>query len=167
MAILYAPNLFHHLHVGDWLSSFPAARIHAPDGLSAKRPDLRIDRLHGADVEGSAFASLLTEIPIEGFRLRESVLLHRPSGTLLVADLVHNIGTPEHLWTRIYTTAMGFYGRVAMSRMIRWLGFSDRAAARRSLDRVLALDFESLVVGHGEPIRADAKELLTAAFSWL
>ena len=62
---------------------------------------------------------------------------------------------------------MGFYDRVALSRMIRWAAFSDRAAARRSLDEVLAQPFDRLIVGHGAPLAAGGRDALAAAFSWL
>jgi hypothetical protein len=62
---------------------------------------------------------------------------------------------------------MGFYDRVAVSRMIRWAAFSDRAAARRSLDELLALPFDRLIVGHGAPLAACAREALAAAYAWL
>jgi hypothetical protein len=163
---LYAPNLLHHLWIGEWSARYPSARVHAPAGLSRKRPDLRIDRTHGAAPE-PAFAGVLDEVRIGGFRLAESVLVHRPGGTLIVADLVHNIGRPPHPWTRLYAGTMGFYGRVALSRMIRWAGVSDRAALRRTLDDLLALPFDRLVVGHGSPLASGAKEALAAAYAWL
>ena len=166
VAHLYAPNLYHHLWIGDWASAFPTARVHAPDGLSRKQPSLRIDRVHGS-VPEPAFVGLLDEHHIDGFRLGESVLLYRPARTLVVTDLVQNVGRPEQTWARLYTRAMGFHDRVALSRVIRWTSFSDRAAARRSLDAVLALDFARIVVGHGQPIESGAKAALTAAFSWL
>jgi hypothetical protein len=174
VAHLYAPNLFHHLWLGDWAAAFPTARVHAPVGLEKKRRDLRIDRFHGrfpgrsdgGDPE-PAFAGVLDELPIAGFRLVETALLHRPSNTLVVADLVHNIGRPPGRWTRFYTNTMGFYDRVALSRFIRWAGFSDRAAARRSVDAVLALPFDRLTVGHGAPLAAGGREALRAAYTWL
>lgn len=166
VAHLYSPNLYHHLRIGDWSAAFPSARLHAPPGLSRKRPDLRIDRVHGAAAE-PAFAGVVDELRIEGFRLEESVLFYRPARTLVVADLVHNIGRPRHLWTQVYTRTMGFYDRVALSRMIRWTAFSDRAAARRSLDELLALPFERLIVGHGAPIATGGREGIAAAYGWL
>jgi hypothetical protein len=51
--------------------------------------------------------------------------------------------------------------------MIRWAGFSDRAAARRSLDALLALPFDRLVVGHGAPLATGAQAALAAAYEWL
>jgi len=166
VAHLYAPNLFHHLMIGEWAAAFPLARLHAPAVLAKKRGDLRIDRVHGSAPE-PAFAGAVDEVRIEGFRLEESVILHRPSRTLIVADLVHNVGRPQDSWTKFYARTMGFYDRVAVSRVIRWTAFTDRAAARRSLNKLLALPFEGMIVGHGKPLTAGAREALAAAYAWL
>lgn len=72
---------------------------------------------------------IVDELHVDGCRLDETVLVHRPSRTLVVADLVHNVGRPDGAWARTYTRAMGFYDRVALSRMLRWAAFSDRAVA--------------------------------------
>lgn len=168
VAHLYAPNTYHHRWIGEWASAFPAARLHAPAGLRKKRSDLRIDRLHGPGAEPEpAFAGCIDELPIAGCRLEESVLVYRPAQTLMVADLVHNLGRPQHRWTAAYARAMGFYDRVALSRMLRWAAFPDQAAARRSVDALLALPFERIIVGHGAPITQAAKQSLAAAYEWL
>ena len=86
--------LYHHLYAGQWADAFPDARVHAPKGLTKKRPDLEVHRIHGSETE-PRFSGSVKEIPIEGFRLRESVLFHRATGTLVVADLVHNVGRPK------------------------------------------------------------------------
>jgi len=166
IAHLYAPNLYHHLWIGEWAAAFPSARLHAPARLARKRRDLRIDRAHGAAPE-PAFAGVVDELRIDGFRLEESVLVYRPARTLVVADLVHNVGRPRHRWTRFYAQTMGFYDRVALSRMIRWASFSDRSAARRSLDELLARPFDRLVVGHGAPLAHGGRQALAAAYAWL
>lgn len=163
---LYAPNLYHHGWIAEWASAYPSARIHAPAGLAAKQRELRIDRAHDLEPE-PAFEGILDEQRIEGFRLHETVLLYRPARTLIVADLVHDVGRPTHAWTKTYTKAMGFYDRVALSRMLRWTAFSDRKRARQSVDALLARDFDQIIVGHGEPIAFGAREALEAAYRWL
>jgi hypothetical protein len=165
VAHLYAPNTFHHQWLGEWAAAFPAARVHAPHELAAKRPDLRIDRFH--DQGGTAGFDGVDEVPIRGFRLRETVLVYRPGATAIVTDLVHNIGRPDHAWTRLYTKAMGFYDRAALSRVLRWTSFDDRRAARQSVDALLEHAFEALIVGHGAPIAVDARAVLAAAIAWL
>jgi hypothetical protein len=165
VAHLYAPNTYHHTWIGEWADAFPSARVHAPAGLAKKRRDLRIDRPHASaaepDFEG------VEELRIDGFRLEETVLFHAPTGTLIVADLVHHVGRPQHAWTKLYTRMMGFHDRVALSRAIRWTAFSDREAARRSLDEVLARPFDRLIVGHGTPLERGGKQALASAFEWL
>lgn len=168
VAHLYAPNLYHHRWVGEWSAAFPAARLHAPSGLAQKRPDLAIHRFHDTAPEPEpAFAGIIDELGIRGFRLQESVLIYRPAQTLVVADLVHHIGRPQHRWTAFYAQTMGFYDRVALSRMLRWAAFSDRLAARRSLDELLQRPFERIILGHGSPLITRAKESLAAAYAWL
>jgi hypothetical protein len=106
-------------------------------------------------------------LTIDGFRLEETVLIYHPARTLIVADLVHNIGRPRHCWTKFYTTLMGFYDRAAISRMLRWFAFSDRAAARHSIDELLTRPFDRLIVGHGTPLTSGAHEAIADAFAWL
>jgi hypothetical protein len=163
---LYAPNLFHHLGLREWAEAFPLARVHAPAGLSKKRPDLRTDRVHDSTPE-AAFGGVVTELQIDGLRLDECALFYRPARALIVADLVHNIGRPDDGWTKFYTKSMGFYDRVALSRAIRWTAFSDRAAARRSIDSLLAFPFERVIVGHGAPVVSGARDAVASAFDWL
>jgi len=165
VAHIYAPNLFHHMWLDEWIAAYPAARVHAPASLAKKHRGLRIDRPHGAPEP--AFAGVVDELHIDGFRLDESVLVHRPSRTLLVADLVHNVGRPQHAWTRIYAKMNGFHDRVALSRMIRWTAFPDHRATRRSLDALLALEFDRMIVGHGDPLTSGAREAIAAAYAWL
>jgi hypothetical protein len=166
VAHLYAPNLFHHRWMSEWTAAYPAARLHAPPGLAKKRPDLRIDRIHGRSAE-PGFSGSIDEIPIDGFRLRETALVYRPARTLVVADLLHNVGRPSHPWSATYTRAMGFYDRAALSRVIRWTGFDNRPAARRSIEALLAHPFDRIVVGHGAPVTVSAHETFALAYGWL
>jgi len=163
---IYSPNLFHHLYVAEWLEAYPTAKFHAPKNLAKKRPDLQIHKTHEEGAEPS-WDGIVDVFPIRGFRLEESVLLYRPTGTLIVADLVHNVGQPKGAWTVFYTKMMGFYDRVAMSRMIRWLSFSDKKAVRQSIDSILQQPIKGLIVGHGLPLESGGKEAIQEAFSWL
>jgi hypothetical protein len=163
---LYVPNTFHHRWMGAWSRAFPSAQVHAPAELAVKRPDLRIDRQHDRS-DAFDFGGAITEVPIRGFRLRETALVYHPGRTAVVTDLVHNIGRPTHAWTKFYTRVMGFYDRVALSRVLRWSAFDDKGAARSSIDALLGHPFEGLVVGHGAPIPDLGREALARATAWL
>jgi hypothetical protein len=162
---LYAPNTFHHLWIGDWAREFRDACVHAPAALRKKRPDLRVDRAHDIDSPG-ALRESFDEVHVDGFALEESLLVHRASSMLVVADLVHNVGRPADKWTTFYSKAMGFYDRVAISRIIRWTAFSNTAATRKSIDRLADCNFERMVMGHGAPVDHDAREVVLAAYEW-
>lgn len=164
---LYAPNTYHHMWIGEWAQTFPEAQVHAPAGLKSKRPDLRIDRVHGVEPLPEIFDGLLAEMPVKGFMPEESVLYHRPSRTLAVADLIQNVGRPTHAWTKLYTRAMGFYDRAALSRILRWAAFSDKSRARQSVDKLLEFPIEKIIVGHGSPIIEDSRRVLASAYKWL
>ena len=166
VAHIYAPNTYHHTWAAQWAEAFPEACVHGPRALSNKRKDLRIDRHHDHDALGELGRDF-EEIHVDGFALEETVLVHKATGTLFVADLVHNIGRPSHWWTVAYSKAMGFYDRVAISRMIRLGAFNDRAAARDSIDRLRASSFDRLVVGHGDPMPEGAHAAIEQAYAWL
>lgn len=158
-----APNLFHHLHVAPWLSAWPEAELIANPELAGKRPDLRIARRLDAPLP---FADTLAPVAISGTLLGETVFVHRPSRTLVSADLIENFGTSDHLYTRVYLKASGLEHRAALSRVLR-PAFRDRPAARRSLDALLSMDFDRVVLAHGEVIEGGGPDALREAYRWL
>jgi hypothetical protein len=163
---LVAPNLHHHLYVGEWQKRFPDARLHVPRHLPKKRPDLVASAVLGEGPgPGDPELRHLEILGCERY-LGENVFVHAASGTLLVADLVHNLPPSTDLWTKIYATLMGFDGKVALSRAIR-VAFRDRAATRRSLDALFALSWSRIVPAHGDVIEVDAKRALRDAYAWL
>lgn len=159
---LIAPNLLHHLYLGEAARRYPEAKIIAPPGLAKKRPDLRID--HALDAElPAALAQRIEVVRIEGApSLDEYALFERTSGTLILTDMVFNVREPRGFWANLILRVVGCHGRLAQSRVVRAL-FKDRAAAARSVERILALPIRSLVVAHGETVAEGAREALAQA----
>jgi hypothetical protein len=62
---------------------------------------------------------------------------------------------------------MGFYDRIGLSRVIRLTAFSDRRAARGSIDELLARPFDRLIVGHGAPLASGGREAVASIYAWL
>jgi hypothetical protein len=165
VAHIVAPSLFHHLYAGDAAKAFPEAKVHGAAGLRKKRPDLRLDAVLGEHAE-PAWRDDLEVLPIEGTLLEETLFWHRPSGTLLSADLIENFQSADDWWTHFYLKIGGIYGKIGLSRMLR-LAFRDRKRARRSIDQVLDWDFDRIVLAHGEPIGSNGVEALREAYTWL
>jgi hypothetical protein len=163
---LVAPNVMHHLALGDWAAAYPTARVLAPAGLRKKRPDLRID-VELSDVMDVGQSPAVEQLLAHGLpKLEEFVFLHRPSRTLLLTDLAFNIHDSPSWLTRTYLKLCGAYGRLAPTWVIKSL-LKDRAALRAWRDRVLTWDFERVVPCHGEVLEHGGREALRDAFAWL
>jgi hypothetical protein len=170
---LIAPNLRHHLFVADAQRRFPQARLYAPAGLAAKRRDLTIDVLLPDDEAGAlarlppALAAVLEPIPVGGMpRLDETAWLHRPSRTLLLADLAFNIRPPAPWFTRNFMRLNGGFDRFGPTRFLRSF-IVERARAQKGIERILARDFGRVVVGHGAVFEGDGRAALRREYAWL
>lgn len=163
---LVAPNLMHHLHLGDWAAAYPQARVVAPAGLRRKRPELRID-LELTDALEADFSPVLGARLMRGMpKLDEFVFLHRPSRTLLLTDLAFHIRQSPSWFTRTYLRLFGSYGKLAPTALLKSM-VKDREALRASLEEVLGWDFERVVVCHGEVLEHGGREALREGFTWL
>jgi hypothetical protein len=165
-AVVVAPNRYHHLFMGQWMSAYPAARAFAAPGLAEKRRDLAFAGVLG-DAPDAAWADALDQLAWQGApTVSEVVFLHRASRTLIVADLVHNLGPEQPSSTKIVFSLLGGYGGMKTTLIDR-LVTRDPARARASLDRVLAWDFDRVTMCHGAPLDAGGKQSLARAFAWL
>jgi hypothetical protein len=162
---IVCPNLFHHTYAGEAQRAYPAALLLAPPGMEKKRPDLKIGESF-SEAGHPGWGGALLPVSVDGCMLKETVLFHPATRTLIGADLVENFETVDHLPTRLYLKASGIYGRVGWSRLMRFV-YRDRAAARRSVERILALDFDRAIIAHGRPLERDAKASVRQAFTWL
>lgn len=162
---IVCPNRYHHVHAVAAQKRFPDANLSAAAGLEKKRPDLRIDRVLD-ETPAPGWGDAIDLVSIDGCMLGETVLFHRPSRTLISADLVEYFEHHDEWLTRTYLKAAGVYGKVAWNRLLYFM-YRDRAAARASLDRILAWDFERVSIAHGEIIERDAKAAVRNSFTWL
>lgn len=162
---LVSPNLMHHLFIGHWKEAFPEATLWADAALAKKRKDLHIDRELGDEVP-EEWAADLDLVNIRGMpQVRERMLLHRASGTLVQTDMVFNLDD-RGWWTDLYLRMCGIKGRVGSSALLK-LVTKDKAAAAACVDRVLAWDFDNMVVPHGDNVLGGAREQLRSGLSWL
>jgi hypothetical protein len=87
-------------------------------------------------------------------------VLHVPSRTLIVADLLFNFRHSSSRWTKLFArNVMRLKNLSGMSPFFRSM-IRDRAAFHQSLNEVLTWDFDRVIVGHGEPIATGGKERL-------
>jgi hypothetical protein len=165
-AIVVAPNRLHHLYASHWKTAYPASRLFVAPGVETKRPDLAIDGVLG-DAPLPDWSGVLDQALVRGQPLaNEVVFFHRPSGTLIASDLVFNVGPASPAPTRLAFRLMGAYGRPSTTPLER-LSIRDRAAFRRSLDRILTWPIARIVLAHGAVVEADGRTALGDAYAWL
>lgn len=161
-----APNRVHHLYAGDVAKAYPEARLWIGPGLERKRPDLVFVAVLGDEVpaewRGQVDQVFFAGRPYEN----EVTFFHRASRTLILCDLAFNFGPSAPLTTRIWMRLMLSYGRFGPSKLDPLL-IRDRAAARASLQRILAWDFDRVVVAHGDVLETGGHALLRQGYAWL
>jgi len=139
VAHILEPSKLHDRFVAAATERWPAAALHRRE-LALADPAIEAIKIDG--------------VP----KLDETVVFHRPSGTLVVADFVFNM-TAENLRSRFAFALTGVGGnRVAQSREWKWAR-KDRAAARASVERVLAWPIQRIAFCHGESVAMDASAL--------
>ena len=140
--------------------TFPDATYLAPEGFSkrvgfATGPLLPVPTEWGGEIE----IIRLDGVPI----MEEHAVFHRPSRTLIVADLLFNFGPDAPAWTRLLMRlAVGAKHDPGMARSMR-MTVKDDGALRRSLAAVEAWDFDRIIVGHGDPVPTDGKRRFAEA----
>lgn len=165
---LIAPNSLHHVFLGDWARAYPHAEVHGAPGLRDKRRDIAFASDLG-DEASAAWSGEIDQSVMRGNRITsEVVFFHRESATVLFTDLLQQF---PRGWFR------GWRGLVAgldlmtgpdpaVPRKFR-AAFTDRAAARAALKRILGWPADKVLMAHGPPVVANAPALLSGAFAWL
>lgn len=159
---LLAPNRMHHLYAGTWMARGLESWV-AP-GLPQKRAELTFDHVVHRACE--PFGDAVRLIPLRCFSLtNEVVLLHRPSRTLVVTDLVFHFSRETPWLTRAAMWCSGAYPGCRAS-IIERLGMK-RDIACDEIAGLLDLDFDRLIPAHGAIIESGGKDALRAAYRWL
>ena len=153
--------LRHETFAKNGKQAFPEATYLAPEGFSKGAGFPTQPLINQPDWSGEIEVLRLDGVP----SMEEHVVLHQPTRTLIVADLIFNFGAEASAWTHLLMcAAVGTKHGPGMARSIRWTA-KDRAALRASLTRMMAWDFDRLIVGHGDLIATGAKAQVAAALA--
>jgi hypothetical protein len=162
VAHVVAPSLFHHLFVPQALERYPQALLTAAPGLAEKRAELPVADVL-TDEPPPAWEGVIDQLVIRGApKLNEVAMLHRPSRTLIVSDLVFNVRQPQGWGTSLVLRMMGTHKRLRQSRL--WhLYTKDRAQLRGSVEKLLSWEFDRVLPGHGDPHEGNARAAMQEA----
>ena len=134
--------------------AFPQARILGPEGFSEV-----VGFPTGLLVPPPAeWGGEIEVLPVAGIpSVKEHAVFHRPSRTLIVADLFFDPDPEASGWTHFMMSLVaGRKEGPGISRAFR-LATKDKEAFRQSLQKIGEWDFDRLIVGHGAIIPTDGK----------
>jgi hypothetical protein len=159
-----APNKSHHLFFLAFLEAHPQAQGFIAAGLESKRPDLgRFQEVPNDSPWGSQIRGFFIEgLPI----LNETAWFHSDSGTLVLTDLLFCFSQANRGLTALVSGLLGVRGKLAMSRTMK-LATKDRRALARSVQPLLSLPVQRVVVAHDQIIEDQPVKKLEQAFAWL
>ncbi len=165
---LLPPNSLHHSFLANWQRAYPEAKVFAPPDLRDKRRDVRFD----ADFSDDPIASWSGQIDhaiMWGNRItKEVILFHHESRTAIFTDLIQQFSRE---WFRGWRAAVARLDLMvadepSVPRKFR-IAFTDRPAARQSLQRILEWPTANVIMAHGPLISNDGAAFLRRAFRWL
>ena len=160
---LVVPNCWHHLGAPAAAAHFPEAQVVGPKSALERNKALQ---LH-LDIHDAQFVAQVPEfeaLPLLGVPfLDETVLYHRPTRTLLGADIVLCASAQDHWTCRCAARITGFYERVRVPPDVR-RKIPDQAAAARSIHAMLKRPAQRLIVGHADVIEEGCRERLAQAW---
>lgn len=110
---------------------------------------------------------------------KELVFHHKPTKTLITADMMFNLPATEQfsktgvsaqsgLLTRLFGAMQSTAGTAIWQKRVIWYGTSsgDRKAFNQNVSRIQKWDFERIVPCHGDVIEGNGKSIFEKVFAW-
>ncbi len=159
VAWIILPNAFHVSEAHHYKARYPHAKV-----LGSAEAVKAVSKRCPAD--GTLPADWPSEIRVdveclllEGTRmLGEIVLFHHPSRTLVLCDAAFNMRVKTRGFERWFFRWNRIDQRFGPSRIFRGFFSKDRAQVRASFERMLAWDFDRIIVNHGDVLETGGRE---------
>lgn len=179
----------HHIFLGPWSKAFPQAHVIGVEGLPEKREG------HKATA-GLKFAHVFTqgnkgdvriseefdrEFESEYFHAhanKELVFFHKPSKTMIEADLIFNLPATEQysrtgihptsgVLTNIFNKIQNTQGSAIWQKRLTWHALAkDRKAFAQSAAAANRWDIQRIIPCHGDVIETNGKSVYQKMMSW-
>lgn len=184
----HAPDIEHHIFLSPWAKEFPDANIIGMEGLPEKRekdPDTKGLKFHHVFTPSNKRELKITpEFDddfdyeyVDAHQNKELVFFHKPSRTLIEADLLFNLPATEQfsrssqdptsgILTRLFTALMNTRGEMTWQKRVLYYGAgsSNRKAFAESVRKIQTWgDFDRLIPCHGDVIEKDGSKILNKA----
>ena len=164
---IVAPGSYHYFYIESAQQAFPEAETFICPGIERKKPEIDFDWLLGNRPD-KRWAHDFEQVLIRGNKfIWEVAFYHKITHTLILVDLIENITdtTADVSWILKLWWKLVFrmWNRPKPAPEYQ-LGWNDKKAAAKSLQRILNWDFERIIIAHGDLIEANAKEIALQAW---
>ena len=196
---LAAMDFEHHIYIGDWAKEFPEAKVLGVEGLPEKREKMEgmkgtifnfvysmKGREKGVGGGDGGVKSISEEFDREfdveyvgSHSNKELVFCHRPTKTLIEADLIFNLPANEQysksgeaansgLLTKLFIGLQNTVGAATWQKRFVWhvASSGDRAGFSESMKRINGWSFERIVPCHGDVIEHGGKGVFARVMEW-
>lgn len=187
---IVAPDFEHHIFVSPWSKEYPDAQVIGVEGLPEKREkddatkgvpfahvftqgnkrDVKISPEFDAEFDYEYFHSHIN---------KELVFLHRPSRTMIEADLMFNLPATEQysktgvdagagVLTKLFSSVWNLRGEMTAQRRFLWYMGSggDRKGFADSVKRISDWEYDRVVPCHGDVVETGGKNVMSHLLAW-
>ncbi|KAF2132491.1 hypothetical protein P153DRAFT_413990 [Dothidotthia symphoricarpi CBS 119687] len=175
---LVAADLGHHMYIGEYLKVWPDATTIGVPGLEGKRKDVKWDFIYSEKNRSPekvlGFAEDMETVLFEGFITYCVAWYHKPTKTLVQADLMMNLPCTEQY--KPSSSEQDIFSRefakrahprsVWFKRLIYYIASVDYQLMRRDAKRVAEWDVESIIPCHGDVLEADGNRAWAQTYEW-
>lgn len=190
MKYIVATDMEHHIFVSPWAKEYPLAEVIGMEGLPEKREGDEANK-------GVKFAHVFTAGNKRDMRIspefdeefeyefvhshqnKELVFLHKPTKTLIEADLLFNMPPTEQysrtgvapdagIFSKFFGAMLNTRGDMRWQKRFLWYGpgGKDRAGLAESAKRINSWDFDRIIPCHGDVIETGGKSILQNLTAW-
>lgn len=188
---IVAPDIEHHIFLSPWAKEYGDVNIIGPTGLPEKREK-------DDDTKGLTFSHVFTPENKDNMTItsefdddfnyeyvhahdnKELVFYHKPTRTLIEADLLFNMPATEQfsksdmdatggIATRIFAALMHTRGEMKWQQRLLWYGpgRSDRKAFAASIRKIESWgQIDKIIPCHGDVIETGGSRILAQATAW-
>ncbi len=187
---IVAPDFEHHIFLSPWAKEYPQAEVIGMEGLPEKREA-------DPDTKGTTFGHVFTPGNKRDMRIskefdeefdyeyihshqnKELVFVHKPSRTLIEADVIFNLPATEQfsrtgvnansgILTKIFGSIMNTRGNAIWQQRFLWYaaGGKDRKGFAESVAMIKKWDFDRIIPCHGDVIETGGKTLFDGVTKW-
>jgi len=183
---LVALDAEHHIFLEPWRKEYPDSKLIGMDALATKREKsgnpLSWSVLFKKGTPTTVDQDFDREFEyeyVESHQNKELVFNHKPSGTLIEADMLFNLPANEQMsrsgvsphagvLTRLMNGINNTKGSAVWQKRFLWYAVSsgDRPSFNRSVSIIDSWNFNRIIPCHGDVIEDDGKAVFRKVFGW-